>query len=347
MTLSAHAAPDRADTLTPKLDALFQNFNQPGAPGASVMVIHRGKVLAAKGYGLANVEEKVPCGLATNYRLASVSKQFTAMAVLILAERGKLSFEERLTDFFPEFPAYGREITLRQLLTHTSGLLDYEDLIPKGTELPVLDRDVLRLLMLQDKTSFPPGTKYRYSNSAYALLALIVEARSGNTFAGFLRQNIFQPLKMGRTLAYESGVSVVPNRAYGYSAAGNGFKRTDQSLTSSVLGDGGIYSSVTDLYRWDQALYTDKLVSRRLLKLAFTPGPDTDLPDTSYGFGWYLGHYRGVREIWHRGSTVGFTTRLTRFPEKRFTVIILANRDEAGIAEFPHRIADWYLFGDQ
>ena len=169
-------------------------------------------------------------------------------------------------------------------------------------------------------------------------------ARSGLTFARFLQQNIFRPLKMKGTLAYEGGVSVVENRAYGYSAAAGGFKRTDQSLTSSVLGDGGIYSSVADLYRWDQALYTDKLVSRKLLQQAFAPGPATDLPDTRYGFGWYISQYRGAREIWHRGSTIGFSTRLVRFPEQQFTVIILTNRDEAGITEFAHRLADWYLF---
>jgi len=347
MTLSIHAASQRADTLTPKLDDLFQEFSQPGSPGASVVIIHDGKIALAKGYGLANLEEKVPCGTNTNFRLASVTKQFTAMSVLILADRKQLSLDEPLTDFFPEFPAYGRQITVRHLLTHTSGLLDYEDLIPEGTELPVLDRDVLRLLMQQDKTYFPPGAKYRYSNSGYSLLALIVEARSGNTFARFLQENIFGPLKMKHTLAYEKGLSVVPNRAYGYSADGSSFKRTDQSLTSSVLGDGGIYSSVADLYQWDQALYTDKLISRKLLKLAFTSATAAERPDTGYGFGWFIGQYRGLREIWHSGNTIGFTTRIARFPDKHFTVIILANRNEAKIGEFPHRIADWFLFSAQ
>ena len=344
MTLSAHAASAGTDTLTPRVDALFHDFNQAGAPGASVMVIKGGKVLLAKGYGLANLEEKIPCGTNTNFRLASVTKQFTAMAVLILAEHKQLSLDERLPDFFPEFPAYGSQITVRHLLTHTSGLIDYEDGIPKGTELPVLDRDALRVLMQQDKTYFPPGAKYRYSNSAFALLALIVEVRSGNTFAQFLRENIFRPLNMSNTLAYEQGLSVVPNRAHGYSPDANGFKRTDQSLTSSVLGDGGIYSSVADLFQWDQALYTDKLVSRKMLKLAFTPGPATEHPDTGYGFGWFIGQYRGLREVWHSGNSLGFTTRIARFPDKKFTVIILTNRNEAPIAEFPHRIADCYLF---
>jgi CubicO group peptidase (beta-lactamase class C family) len=344
MTLSAQAAAHRSEALVPKLDALFQDFNQPGAPGTSVMIIQDGKIALAKGYGLANVEEKTPCGPETNFRLASVTKQFTAMSVLILVQRKQLSLDERLAEFFPEFPACGRQVTVRHLLSHTSGLLDYEDLIPKGTEIPVLDRDVLRLLLPQDKTYFPPGSRYRYSNTAYSLLALIVEARSGNTFARFLQENIFRPLKMDRTLAYEQGLSVVPNRAFGYSPEAGGFKRTDQSLTSAVLGDGGIYSSVVDLYKWDQALYTDKLVSRKLLKLAFTPGPATEHPDTGYGFGWFIGQYRGVREIWHSGNTLGFTTRIARFPDKKFTVTILTNRNEAKIAEFPHRIADWCLF---
>ncbi len=343
MTLSAHAASDQTGPLSTKLDALFQDFNRPGAPGASVMIIHHGKVVLAKGYGLADVEDNIPCGTDTNFRLASVTKQFTAMAVMILAERKKLSFDEHLTDFFPDFPTYGKQITLRHLLNHTSGLIDYEDVVPKGTEIPVLDRDVLRLLLRQDKTYFPPGTKYRYSNSAYALLAQIVEARSGNTFACFLHENIFRPLKMTNTLAYEQGSSVVPHRAYGYSSAGITFKRTDQSLTSSVLGDGGIYSSVADLYHWDRALYTSKLVSGKMLRLAFTSGPATDHPGTGYGFGWFIGRYRGLREIWHSGNSLGFTTRIARFPEKQFAVIILANRSEAKLAEFPHRIADWYL----
>jgi CubicO group peptidase (beta-lactamase class C family) len=151
---------------------------------------------------------------------------------------------------------------------------------------------------------------------------------------------------MSNTLAYEEGISKVSNRAFGYSACPDGFTRTDQSLTSSVLGDGGIYSSVADLFKWDQALYKGNLVSRKTLELAFTPGPQTDMPETRYGFGWYIGSYRGLKEIWHRGSTRGFTTRISRFPERKFTVIILTNRYEADIAELPHRIADLFLFPD-
>jgi CubicO group peptidase (beta-lactamase class C family) len=343
--LSCSAMSEPAPTMTAaKLDALFEPYSRPNSPGASVMVIQNGKILAAKSYGFANVEDRIPCATNTNFRLASVTKQFTAMGILILADQKKLSLDEQLTDFFPEFPAYGKRITVRHLLTHTSGLIDYEDAIPKGTEIPVLDRDVLRLMMQQDKTYFPPGSKYKYSNSGFALLAQIVEVRSGNTFAHFLKENIFEPLKMKNTLAYEQGISVVPNRAYGYSPDGSGFKRTDQSLTSSVLGDGGIYSSVADLYKWDQALDTSKLVGPKLLKLAFTAQTETDDGKAGYGFGWMIAEYRGLKEIWHSGNTRGFSTRIARFAAKRFSVIILTNRNEADISKLPHQIADLYLF---
>jgi CubicO group peptidase (beta-lactamase class C family) len=332
-----------ASDLSSQLNALFHEFDRADGPGASVAIVRDGKVLFSRGYGLANLEEKVPCRTNTDFRLASVTKQFTAMSILILADRKKLSLDERLTDFFPEFPAYGRSIKIRHLLSHTSGLADYEDLIPKGTEIPVLDRDVLRILMKRDKTDFPPGSMYRYSNSAYSLLALIAEARSGQTFSRFLKENIFDPLKMNHTLAYEQGFSVISNRAYGYSPKGNTFERTDQSLTSSVLGDGGIYSSVSDLVKWDQALYTTKLVSRKTLNLAFTPASQTDEPGVAYGFGWMLGEYRGTKEIWHSGNSRGFTTRIARYPEKHFAVIILTNRNEADLKPLPRKIFDLYF----
>jgi CubicO group peptidase (beta-lactamase class C family) len=346
MSLTANAAAT-APVNPGAIDELFHEFNQPNTPGASVLVMQDGKVLFHKGYGFADLEKHIPCTPDTDFRLASVSKQFTAMAVLLLLEQHKLKLDETLLDFFPEFPAYGRQITVRQLLTHCSGLLDYEDLIPEGTQIPVLDRDVLRLLMRQDKTSFPPGTKYHYSNSAYSLLALIVEVRSGNTFAHFLKQNIFAPLHMDSTLAYEQGSSVIPHRAYGYTREGEGWKRTDQSLSSSVLGDGGIYSCVPDLARWNEALFANKLIPAKLQAEAFTPHILTDKPGVSYGYGWYITEYRGLKEIYHSGESRGFTTRNCRFPEKRFCVIILTNRNDAPVKDLPNRLVDLFLFPSQ
>jgi CubicO group peptidase (beta-lactamase class C family) len=345
MSCSASIVTGQTEQRTASVDALFRDYAQPGAPGASVMIIKDGKVLLAKSYGLANREDKVPSAPDTNYRLASVTKQFTAMAVMMLADRKQLSLEAPITDYFPEFPAYGKQITIRHLLNHTSGLLDYEDLIPQGTVLPVVDINVLRLLQQEQKTYFAPGTEFRYSNTGYAFLALIVEKVSRQTFASFLKENIFQPLHMDHTVAYEPGISSVHNRAYGYTQSHGDFAKTDQSLTSSVLGDGGIYSSVKDLYQWDQSLYTTKLVSRKMLAEAFTPGKSTLHDKTiEYGFGWFVCDYRGLRNIWHSGNTIGFSTRIERFPDKKFTVIILTNRNDAHLSEIPHQIADLYLF---
>ncbi|HZV34662.1 MAG TPA: serine hydrolase domain-containing protein [Verrucomicrobiae bacterium] len=338
-----------ADERLSRIDALFRDFDRPDAPGATVMVIRDAKVLFAKSYGLADVEKKIPATPDTNYRLASVTKQFTAMVIMQLADRAKLSLDDPITKFFPEFPGYGNKITVRHLVNHTSGLWDYEELIPKGTPIPVLDIDALRLVMQRDKTYFPPGTQFRYSNTGFALLALIVEKVSGETFAAYLREHIFAPLHMNQTLAYEAGISIVPNRAFGYTQTAEGFKRTDQSLTSSVLGDGGVYSSIADLRKWDEALYSTKLVSRKMLKAAFTAGPNTKHGDgtVQYGFGWFISEYRGLRNIWHSGESIGFTTRIERFPDRKFTVIILTNRNDAKISDIPHRIADWYLFGNE
>lgn len=329
------------------VDALFREYVRPDAPGASVMVIRDGKVLLKKAYGLANLEDKTPCATDTNYRLASVTKQFTAAAIMLLVERKKLSYDSTLTDLFPGFPAYGKQITARHLLNHTSGLIDYEDLIPNSTVTPLKDAQVLELLKREKGTYFPPGSKFQYSNSGYALLALIVEAASRTSFAAFLETNIFKPLGMSDTVAFENGISVVKHRAYGYWKHSDGsdvFERKDQSLTSSVLGDGGIYSSVEDLYKWDQALYTDRLLSRASLREAFTPGVKINDEGEGYGFGWFVATYRGLRTVWHYGSTTGFRTAIERFPDQRFTVIVLVNRNEADAHKLARQVVDLYLF---
>lgn len=334
---------------TSKVNALFQEYDRPDVPGASVMIIRDGKVLYQRAYGLADLEKRIPATSKTNYRLASCTKQFTALAIMLLDQRKKLSLDQRLTDFFPGFPAYGRNITVRHLLNHTSGLVAYESILEKQTPPQftetnqVKDRDVLELLKQQSVTYFPPGSQYRYSNSGYALLALIVESVSHTSFAQFLKKNIFAPLHMKNSLAYEKGISVVRNRAYGYTRREKGFERTDQSATSAVLGDGGVYSSVSDLFKWDQALYGGKLVRPEMLKQAFTPAVLADGKTTAYGFGWEIGTYRGLKTLSHGGSTMGFRTRIMRFPEQRFTVIVLLNRSGANPGEIANRIADLYL----
>lgn len=339
------AAPPVAplDMLEKKTDELLRDFDQPNTPGASVAVIRDGRIVFKKGYGLANLPEKTPADDHTNYRLASVTKQFTAMAIMILKERGRLAYDDPVKKFFPDFPKVGERITVRHLLTHTSGVIDYEDLMPSDLTVPLKDRDVLELVQAQQGVYFTPGTEHRYSNTGYALLALIVERVSGQDFATFLSENIFKPLGMDGTVAYEKGVSTVSRRAYGYKQTETGFVDADQSLTSAVLGDGGIYTSVMDYYRWDQALYGTKLVSRKTLEEAFTPARLADGTTVPYGFGWRLDERGGTRVVHHNGRTTGFNTAVRRAPDRRLTVIVLANRTGEGAEHIADALLDWLL----
>lgn len=326
-----------------RVDQLFEIYRQPNAPGAAMMIIKDGSAILKRCYGLANIELGVPVTSNTNFRLASMTKQFTAMCILMLIETHQLDLEQRLTDIFPDFPAYGNKITVRHLLTHTSGLIDYEDLIPDSATVQVLDRDVLRMMMAQEATYFEPGTQYRYSNSGYAVLAMIVEKITGQSFATFLKHHIFDPLSMTGTVAFENGISAVAHRAYGYAYENGRFILRDQSLTSAVLGDGGIYSSIEDLYKWDQALYTDRLVDPQTLAMAFTPAVLADGTQLDYGFGWRIDKYRGFARMHHTGQTCGFTTIIQRYPEQRFSIIILTNRHEPMLMELANAVANLYL----
>jgi CubicO group peptidase (beta-lactamase class C family) len=329
--------------LSHSIDPLFSQYSQSTAPGASLSVIKNGKVFYSKAYGMANLEEHAPAITGTNYRLASVTKQFTAMAVMILVDRGKFSLDSRLADVLPGAPTYLHEVKIRHLLNHTSGIVDYEDLIPESQTVQVLDKDVLSLLRSIDSVYFPPGAKFKYSNSGYSLLALVVESVSGQSFAEFLKKNIFAPLGMNHTLAYQQGLSTVDNRAYGYSRTDTGFVRTDQSVTSAVLGDGGIYSSVDDLFKWDQALYTDALVHPSLFEEALTPARLNDGSRTTYGFGWYVEPHRNTTRYLHEGSTRGFRNAILRMPDQQLTIIILTNRNEGEPIEIARKIADLML----
>ncbi|WP_334178205.1 serine hydrolase domain-containing protein [Pseudoxanthomonas sp.] len=305
-------------------------------PGASVLVLKDGAPAFRRSYGMADLEAGIAASPKTNYRLASVSKQFTAASVLLLAEDGALTVDDPLRRWLPSLPAAADGITLRHLLSHTSGLIDYEDLLPADQVRQVHDADVLRLLEREDRLYFPPGSDYRYSNSGYALLALVVERASGRNFAAFLQARIFGPLGMAATLAREDDGPAVKDRAFGYSRIDGQWQRTDQSTTSAVLGDGGIYSSLDDLARWDAALYDDRLLSAASRAQAFAPATATTEPDVAhYGFGWRL---QG-RMQWHSGESIGFRNVLLRFPAQRLTVVVLSNRDDPEPYRLARRIA--------
>ena len=345
------------------IDDLMRDY-AGAVPGASVLVLRNGAPLVRRSYGLASVEDKSAASPQTNYRLASLTKQFTASAILLLAEDGKLTLDDRARRWLPTLPAAADAITIRHLLTHSGGLIDYEDIIPGhiGPESPATpaaqtspsalpptsaevvedpskqlrDIDVLHLLEKTDHLYFAPGTNYRYSNGGYSMLALIVEKASGETFQDFLRRRIFEPLGMHDTLAYVRGGPAVPHRAYGYAFENGSWVRTDQSLTSAVLGDGGVYSSIDDLAKWDAAAYDNRLLGDASRRLAVTPWTQTDDPNVRYGFGIRLS---GDTQ-WHSGETIGFRNVMVRWPQQRLTVIVLTNRDDPEPYRLALKIAD-------
>jgi CubicO group peptidase (beta-lactamase class C family) len=307
-------------------DALMARY-VGDVPGASLLVLKDGKALVRRDYGKANLETGEDATPATNYRLASVSKQFTAAAILLLAEDGKLRLDDPIRRWLPTLPASTQAVTLRQLLDHTGGLLDYEDLMAPDTREQLGDEDVLRLVAATPKVYFAPGSAYRYSNTGYVLLGLVVEQASGQRLPDFLQQRIFAPLHMRHTVLYEHGKGPeVANRAYGYSEVDGRWTRTDQSPTSATRGDGGIYSSIDDLAKWDAALYDDRLLSGALRQLAFSPHVKvTGEPyEASYGYGWRI----TGDTLWHSGESIGFRNVIVRWPQQHLTVIVLSNRND-------------------
>jgi CubicO group peptidase (beta-lactamase class C family) len=349
---------DRAE----QTDAIFAPFRSSNAPGPAVLVLKDGRTLFKQGYGVTDLRTGHPINAQTNFRLASVTKQFTAMAVMLLVHDGKLSYDDRLTDIFPDFPEYGKWISIRNLLNHTSGLQDYEDLMVQTSpatvatdaaqsQIPqIQDAEVLELLKRQHATKFAPGTKWAYSNSGYVILGLIVARVSGEPFGQFLHDRIFTPLKMNNTLAYKSGQNQVAHRAYGHTKVEKQWLQTDQSPTSATLGDGGVYSSLDDLAKWDAALGSHTLLSEAEMRPALTPveipGGSAEEPDSKpakYGFGWFLNPYQGHARMWHYGETVGFRSSIQRFVDDHLTVIVLCNRSDLEARELALKVAGLYL----
>ena len=323
------------------IDALMTRYAGE-VPGASLLVIKDGKAVLDRSYGLANLEDDDKATPATNYRLASVSKQFTAAAILLLAEQGRLKLDDPVRQWLPSLPETTSAVTLRQLLDHTGGLVDYEDLIPPGTTEQVSDNDVLRMLSATSKTYFAPGSAYRYSNTGYVLLGLVVEHASGISLPLYLQQRIFRPLHMDHTLLYEHGKGPeVANRACGYSEEHGQWTRTDQSVTSATRGDGGIYSSIDDLAKWDAALYDDRLLGAASRQLAFGAHVKvTGEPyEASYGYGWRI----TGDTLWHSGESIGFRNVIVRWPKQRLTVILLSNRNDPEPYRTALAIAQPYL----
>jgi CubicO group peptidase (beta-lactamase class C family) len=333
----------RTSGSTPDLDALLDAYAAAEVPGTSLVAVRDSKVVYTQARGLAHLEQNVPCAINTMFRLASISKSFTAAAVLILIDRGMLAYESTIAQIFPEFPAYGHAITIEHLLTHTSGVIDYEENAVASQPPQLNDHDVLTFLEHQKRTYFPPGTQYRYSNAGYVLLALIVEVVSKRAFGTFLTEEIFSPLQMTSTVAGVPQGRLAAQRAFGYTLQAGRYVRTDQNSTSATLGDGGIYSSVEDLCHWDAALRTGMVLRPVTLHRAFSPHAQLEDGSAAYGYGWYLSSYRNVPVMWHDGTTVGFRNMILRFPEQQGCVVVLTNRAGNLPKELAYKLADTYV----
>lgn len=342
-------------TPDPGIDSIFSPLSDAKSPGFAVLVRTNGHKAFLRGYGAADLRTFHKIDERTNFRLASFTKQFTAMAIMLLVHDGKLRFEQNLVEIFPGFPAYGKTITVRHLLTHTSGLMDYETLMEEKEKVEgpiwsaakqIQDEDVLALLAQQTHGNFAPGTSWSYSNSGYVVLGLVIAKVSGVSYPEFLRRRIFGPLKMSRTVAYVNGKNTVSQRAYGYSKKDGQWQDTDQSSTSATLGDGGIYSNLRDLARWDAALASEKLLTKpemapalEAVKLNDGSQPHDGGETVSYGFGWFLNPLDGKRRMWHSGETSGFRTVIERFTDEGRTIVILSNRTDVNPAQLAEKIA--------
>lgn len=346
--------------------ALLRGLVADDQPGLAVLVRRNGRNVFERGYGIRDLRARASIDARTSFRLASVTKQLTATAVALLVRDGRLGYEDSLCDALPGFPAYGRAVTIRHLLTHTSGLPDYEQLMeeaePGGEhhwtpDRQIRDDEVLGLLEKQTQGRFAPGSRWAYSNSGYVVLGLIAARAAGRPFGDVLRERIFSPLGMTRTLAFERGKNQVADRAYGHTRGPAGFREADQSSTSATLGDGGVYSCLEDLAKWDEALRTRALLSAAEMKLALTPvrlddgsepfwpaepADDNLFPGrpVSYGYGWFLDAWHGRPRAWHHGETMGFRSVVERFVEDGLTVVILANRDDLDLRALATKLGE-------
>lgn len=344
---SVMAAEQVEPVANPAVDALFADYDQPGTPGCALGVIEDGEFVYRRGYGSANLDYDLPLTPQSVFRIGSTSKQVTAMAVALLAESGKISLEDSLRTWFPEFPEWADGITIRQLIHHTSGIRDYLTLAyltGKGEDADYYtDEWVLELLARQRETNFPPGSQYLYSNSGYLLLAHLVQRASGQSLRKFSQENIFGPLGMVHTHFHDDHTEVVPLRAYGYAPTDDGYQVSMTTL--DMVGDGGVFTSIDDLLLWDRNFYNNILgeTGDQLIEQVTTPGVLDDGTMMDYAFGLSVDDYKGLKMISHGGAFVGYRAEMIRFPQHGFSVAVLCNRSDAGPSMLARRVADIYL----
>jgi CubicO group peptidase (beta-lactamase class C family) len=343
------AAPVAASQSVPspekQIDALFAPWNRPGMPGAVVGVIRDGKVVLTKRYGMADIERGVPMSPSAEFFIGSMSKQFTAFAIHLLAKEGKLSLDDDVHLYLPDVPDFGRKITIRHLLHHTSGLRDYFDLMAMAGLRPgdVIDPDkALALIKRQRALNFAPGDGYLYSNTGYLLLALIVQRVSGKPLPEFARERIFAPLGMKHTLFQPDNGTLVPGRALPYEPADTGGYQY-APVNVATVGDGGVLTTAGDLALWDRNFYDGRVGGMDVVRQMQATGVLNDGKPIEYASGLFALTYRGLRLVEHGGSIRGYSSQLWRFPDQHLSVMVFANGADIDTYLAVRKIADMVL----
>jgi CubicO group peptidase (beta-lactamase class C family) len=329
-----------------EVDKVFADFTKPGSPGCAMAVARDGKLVYAKGYGLANIEENVPLTPDSVFDIGSTSKQFSAASILLLEKQGKLSVSDDLRKYIPELPDYGKKITILNLLNHTSGLRDYLvlfELAGINSDSVTTDDEALTLVSHQKSLNFDPGSEWLYSNTGFFLLSVVVKRVSGKSLRDYAAENIFSPLGMTHTQYRDSHTLLIPNRAMAYDPI-----EKSQGFTFNVsyfeqTGDGAVHTTVGDMLKWDENFYSGQVGGKPFLDEIQQPGQLHSGKTLDYAKGLFIGNYRGLRTVRHGGAWGGYRADLLRFPEQHFSVVCLCNRSDSRPGKRADRVADVYL----
>jgi len=333
---------------TAQVDKIFAQFDKPDSPGCALAVIKDSQIVYKRGYGMADLDHDIPIKPDTVFHVASVSKQFAAMAIMLLAKQGKLSLDDKVQKYITELREFDQPITIRHLLHHTSGLRDqWELLIMSGWRLSedvVRDEDILDLVSRMKALNFAPGERYVYSNTGYTLAAQIVKRVSGQSLREFAEANIFKPLGMTRTFFRDDHAVIVKNQAYAYQGApSSSFKLSVPNY--DTVGASSLLTTAEDLARWDQNFYDKRVGGEDALAQMQVSGKLNNGAAIGYGLGLAIGTYKGLKIVEHSGGDAGYRSHLMRFPEQRFSVACLCNLGSAGPGQFARKVADIYLAG--
>ncbi len=320
-------------------DATLQNLHRPDAPGLTVLIAKEGKVLYRKAFGMANLELKVPMKPENVFEIGSMTKQFTAISILMLVEQGKLKLDDDITTYLPDYPTHGKKLTLHNLLNHTAGIKSYTEMEGLNT-FARIDRTPTSLIdhFKNEPTDFDPGTQWHYNNSGYVILGQVIETVSGVSYAEFVTTHIFEKLGMKNSY-YGSKTRLIPNRASGYMPAEKGFRNANYLSMTLPYAAGSLMSCVDDMLLWYKAIEANSLVSAESKKKAFTNTTLNNGEPTYYGYGWLTNEVNGVPSIEHGGGIFGYASQGVYLPEQDIYVVILTNRNGNSPEETAIRLA--------